>query len=65
MRAPYPGQVDWAREHLEKEIPVKNVFEQNEIIDVIGVTKGKGFKGQSTLYTRMTGLRGVSAQMQG
>lgn len=27
------------------QIPVKQVFEQNEIIDVIGVTKGRGFKG--------------------
>ena len=33
-------------EHLEKEIPVKEVFDPNEIVDVIGVTKGKGFKGK-------------------
>ena len=38
-------KVDWAREHLEKSIDVKQVFDNNEVIDVIGVTKGKGFKG--------------------
>ena len=38
-------QVAWAREHLENEINVSNVFQPNEVIDVIGVTKGKGFKG--------------------
>ena len=38
--------MNWAKEHLEKEIPIKHVFEQNEILDVIGITKGKGFKGQ-------------------
>ena len=38
-------KVEWAREHLEKSIEVKQVFSSNEVIDVIGVTKGKGFKG--------------------
>jgi large subunit ribosomal protein L3e len=38
-------KVDWAKEHMEKQIPVDQVFEQNEMIDLIGVTKGKGFKG--------------------
>lgn len=40
-----PDKVDWAREHLEKSINIKQVFDSNEVIDVIGVTKGKGFKG--------------------
>ena len=39
-------KVDWAREHMEKAIPVQDVFEMNEVVDVIGVTKGKGFKGE-------------------
>ena len=39
-------KVDWAREHFEKQIPVGKVFAQDEMIDVIGVTKGKGFKGR-------------------
>ena len=40
-----PEKVDYARKMLEKQIPVENVFGQDEMIDVIGVTKGKGFKG--------------------
>lgn len=39
-------KVDWAKERLENPAPVSKVFRQNEMIDVIGVTKGKGFKGQ-------------------
>merc|ERR1711893_550606 len=38
-------KVEWAKEHLEKKVPVKNVFAQDEMIDIIGVTKGKGMKG--------------------
>jgi len=38
-------KVNFAKEHLEKQVPVKQVFEGNEMIDVIGVTKGHGFKG--------------------
>ena len=30
---------------MEKPIAVKDVFAMNEVIDAIGVTKGKGFKG--------------------
>lgn len=39
-------KVDWAREHLEQGVSVLSVFSQNEMIDVIGVTKGHGFKGR-------------------
>ncbi|RKP09621.1 60S ribosomal protein L3 [Thamnocephalis sphaerospora] len=38
-------KVNWAREHFEKTVEVGSVFEQDEMIDVIGVTKGKGFEG--------------------
>ncbi len=38
-------KVRWVREHMEKQIPVGEVFSRNEVIDCIGVTKGKGFKG--------------------
>ncbi|KAF3700229.1 60S ribosomal protein L3-like [Channa argus] len=38
-------KVDWAKEHLEKAVPISAVFYQDEMIDVIGVTKGHGFKG--------------------
>lgn len=39
-------KVDWAREKLEKQVAVQSVFSQNEMIDVIGVTKGHGMKGR-------------------
>ncbi|KAI7867688.1 60S ribosomal protein L3 [Spinellus fusiger] len=38
-------KVDWAREHFEKEVTVGSIFEQDEMIDVIGTTKGHGFEG--------------------
>lgn len=40
-------KVDWAKEHLEQAVPVSAVFTQDEMIDVIGVTKGHGFKGRN------------------
>ena len=39
-------KVDFAREQLENKVPVKNIFSQDEMIDVIAVTKGKGMKGK-------------------
>merc|ERR1711977_41038 len=48
-------KVDFAREHYEKKIPIKNVFTKDEMIDIIGVTKGKGFKGvTSRWHTKKT-----------
>jgi large subunit ribosomal protein L3e len=38
-------KVEWAREHFEKTVSVDSVFEQNEMIDVVAVTKGHGFEG--------------------
>merc|ERR1712165_549916 len=43
-------KVNWAREHFEKQCPINNVFSQDELIDVIGVTKGKGFKGVTSRW---------------
>merc|ERR1719516_979510 len=43
-------KVDWARERLEKQVPVTDVFAKNEMIDMIGVTKGKGFKGVTSRW---------------
>ena len=39
-------KVDWARQKMEKKVPIKEVFAKDEMIDIIGVTKGKGFKGE-------------------
>lgn len=38
-------KVNWAYSHFEKEVPISAVFEQDENIDVIGITKGHGFEG--------------------
>merc|ERR1711890_221555 len=38
-------KVQWAKEHFEKTVTVDSVFEQNEMIDVIAVTRGHGFEG--------------------
>lgn len=43
-------KIDWATSHFEKQIPVANVFNQDEMVDVIGVTKGKGVKGEFSLH---------------
>ncbi|CAL2037811.1 unnamed protein product [Caenorhabditis brenneri] len=43
-------KVDWAREHLEKQIQVDTVFSQDEMIDTIGVTRGHGFKGVTSRW---------------
>lgn len=43
-------KVDFAYQHFEKQIPVENVFEENEMIDCIGVTKGHGFKGVTSRW---------------
>jgi|688.fasta_scaffold200924_1 large subunit ribosomal protein L3e len=38
-------KVNFGHSFFEKEFRIDSVFGQNEIIDVIGVTKGKGFTG--------------------
>merc|ERR1712027_127791 len=43
-------KVDFARNHFEKEIPVNAVFAKDEMIDIIGVTKGHGFKGVTSRW---------------
>jgi len=43
-------KVDWAREQMEKKVPISSVFDKDEMIDVIGVTKGKGYKGVTSRW---------------
>ena len=38
-------KVDWARSLLERTVSVDSVFAQNEMIDCLGVTKGRGYTG--------------------
>ena len=43
-------KVDFAVSLLEKPVPVSAVFAENEMIDTIAVTKGKGFEGVTTRW---------------
>jgi len=43
-------KLEWARKHMEKPIPLSQVFAQDEMIDVIGVTKGHGTKGVTSRW---------------
>jgi len=44
------AKVDYARQLLEKQVNVSSVFSQDELIDIIGVTKGKGYKGVTSRW---------------
>ena len=43
-------KVDYARAMFEKKVPINDVFARNEMIDMVGVTKGKGFKGVTSRW---------------
>jgi len=43
-------KVDFARQNFEQEIRVSKVFNQDEMIDVLGVTKGKGYSGVTSRF---------------
>ncbi|URE20047.1 Glycosyltransferase family 28 N-terminal domain [Musa troglodytarum] len=43
-------KVDFAYSFFEKQIPIDAVFQKDEMIDVIGVTKGKGYEGVVTRW---------------
>lgn len=38
-------KVDFALQFLEKEVRINDVFQDGQVIDVLGATKGKGFTG--------------------
>ena len=38
-------KVDWAHSLLEHRVSIDSVFRQNEMIDCLGVTKGRGYTG--------------------
>jgi len=44
------AKVDWGYGLFEKKIPVDTIFSKDDMIDVIGVTKGKGFEGVTTRW---------------
>lgn len=43
-------KVEWAYSKFEQEVTVGEVFEENECIDTIGVTKGHGTQGVTARY---------------
>jgi large subunit ribosomal protein L3e len=38
-------KLEFAKSHFEKTVDVRSIFEQNQVIDVIGVTSGHGTEG--------------------
>jgi large subunit ribosomal protein L3e len=44
------AKLDFAKEIFEQTVAVDKVFAQNEMIDVLGATKGKGFEGVVTRW---------------
>jgi len=49
-----PEKVDWGYKQFEQKIPVENVFNKDEMVDIMGVTKGKGFEGVITRWGTAT-----------
>ncbi|XP_039254803.1 large ribosomal subunit protein uL3-like [Styela clava] len=43
-------KIDFARNLLEKPVKVSDIFAQDEMIDIIGVTKGHGYKGVTSRW---------------
>ena len=43
------AKVQWAKDKLEQEIAIKQVFSQDDMIDILGATKGRGFEGEYLL----------------
>jgi large subunit ribosomal protein L3e len=46
-------KVDFAVGLFEKEVPVTDIFKDSEMIDVIGVTRGHGFKGVVSRFSAL------------
>jgi large subunit ribosomal protein L3e len=43
-------KVDFALGLFEKQVPIDSIFKENEMIDIIGITKGHGFEGVTTRW---------------
>merc|ERR1712060_1014762 len=44
------AKVDFANQLFEKEMPVDSIFSENEMLDVIGVSKGRGYEDVVTRW---------------
>ena len=58
-------KVDWARDHLEKQVDISNVLSRNERIDCNGITKGKWFAGMISRWHTKKLKRKMAAQIIG
>jgi len=47
-------KVDWGKGLFERKVSVNSVFSQNDMIDIIGVTRGKGYEGVITRWGTAT-----------
>jgi len=43
-------KVDWCQEKFEKDVSVNTVFSEAEMIDCIGITKGRGYHGVTSRW---------------
>merc|ERR1711990_759465 len=43
-------KVDWCKDNFEKEVAVNTVFNRDEMIDCIGITKGRGYHGVTSRW---------------
>merc|ERR1711936_1242224 len=43
-------KVDWCKDNFEKEVAVNSVFNSDEMIDCIGITKGRGYHGVTSRW---------------
>ena len=43
-------KVNWCYENFEKEVAVNTVFAKNEMVDAIGITKGRGYHGVTSRW---------------
>merc|ERR1712113_794977 len=43
-------KVEWCKTNFEKEVAVNTVFAKNEMIDCIGITKGRGYHGVTSRW---------------
>jgi len=44
------AKVDWCKENFEKEVAINTVFNRDEMIDCIGITKGRGYHGVTSRW---------------
>merc|ERR1712227_497722 len=46
-------KVEWCKDNFEKEVAVNTVFAKNEMIDCIGITKGRGYHHRTEINKKV------------